>query len=220
MPPAKDKQLTLGVPLNGILTFRGRTLPGEWQCAVCTTRNPKDAAVSMYHHARDEFGFDGGVDAFLAMYLAGDVEFGSWHAWHAAWARAAPPDAPGGAGGARWLHFEALARDAPARAVAEVADALGELLPEPARRAGSAARDALVARVVAGSRFDAMRAHADAEHAALSARGARVPPATHLRRGAVGGWRDELSDAWSARFDAAFARHMAGTVLEGAYVYV
>ena len=42
MPPAKDKQLTLGVPLNGILTFRGRTLPGEWQCAVCTTRNPKD----------------------------------------------------------------------------------------------------------------------------------------------------------------------------------
>ena len=42
MTTVTKRQLTLGVPLNGILTFRGRTLPSEWQCAVCTTRNPSD----------------------------------------------------------------------------------------------------------------------------------------------------------------------------------
>ena len=29
MTTGAKRQLTLGVPLNGILTFRGRTLPGE-----------------------------------------------------------------------------------------------------------------------------------------------------------------------------------------------
>ena len=43
MTTGTKRQLTLGVPLNGILTFRGRTLPSEWQCAVCTTHNPSDA---------------------------------------------------------------------------------------------------------------------------------------------------------------------------------
>ena len=46
-----------------------------------------------------------------------------------------------------------------------------------------------------------------------------MPPANHLRKGAVGGWRDEISAEWSARFDTAFAARMAGTDLLDAYVY-
>ena len=53
-------------------------------------------------------------------------------------------------------------------------------------------------RVVAGSRFDAMKATHNNQ---AGRRG-------HFRRGVAGGWREEMSEEQSAAIDEAFARRL------------
>ncbi len=38
-----DEDCTIGIPLRGILTLRGRTLPTEWECGVCKCPNSQIA---------------------------------------------------------------------------------------------------------------------------------------------------------------------------------
>lgn len=51
-------------------------------------RNPKDTAVSLFHHAKckPEFGYQGNFDEFARLFLNGNVENGSWFdhvlGWH------------------------------------------------------------------------------------------------------------------------------------------
>ena len=47
---------------------------------IYIARNPKDTAVSLYHHAKSkpEFGFTGDFKTFLRLFLLGQVENGSW----------------------------------------------------------------------------------------------------------------------------------------------
>jgi hypothetical protein len=47
---------------------------------IYIARNPKDVAVSLYHHAKNkpEFQFSGDFDCFLKLFLSGQVENGSW----------------------------------------------------------------------------------------------------------------------------------------------
>ena len=47
---------------------------------ICVTRNPKDSAVSLYHHAKSkpEFQFTGDFNQFCEIFLAGQAENGSW----------------------------------------------------------------------------------------------------------------------------------------------
>jgi hypothetical protein len=55
---------------------------------IYVARNPKDTVVSLYHHARNkpEFGYNGSFGTFLELFLAGEVENGSWFdhvlGWH------------------------------------------------------------------------------------------------------------------------------------------
>ena len=47
---------------------------------IYIARNPKDSAVSLYHHAKSkpEFGFTGDFNSFCTLFLSGQVENGSW----------------------------------------------------------------------------------------------------------------------------------------------
>ncbi len=47
---------------------------------IIVTRNPKDTAVSLYHHAKGkpEFNFQGDFNAFLQIFLSGKAENGDW----------------------------------------------------------------------------------------------------------------------------------------------
>jgi len=47
---------------------------------IVVVRNPKDTAVSLYHHARSkpEFGLTGSFNQFMELFLSGNVENGSW----------------------------------------------------------------------------------------------------------------------------------------------
>jgi hypothetical protein len=47
---------------------------------IYIARNPKDVAVSLYHHAKNkpEFQYSGDFDSFLKLFLGGEVENSSW----------------------------------------------------------------------------------------------------------------------------------------------
>lgn len=55
---------------------------------IYVARNPKDTVVSLYHHAKNkpEFGYNGDFETFVELFLAGQVENGSWFdhvlGWH------------------------------------------------------------------------------------------------------------------------------------------
>jgi hypothetical protein len=47
---------------------------------VYVARNPKDTLVSLYHHSKSkpEFGYTGDFETFFRMFIANQVENGSW----------------------------------------------------------------------------------------------------------------------------------------------
>ena len=81
------------------------TSSGSRIVVVC--RNPRDAAVSMYHHARDKKVFeytDGKWADFFKLFLGGNVESGCFFEWHRAWWKVAKADPEQ----ILWLHYEDL----------------------------------------------------------------------------------------------------------------
>jgi hypothetical protein len=52
-------------------------------------RNPKDVLVSLYHHAKNkpEFEYSGDFETFFELFLAGNVESGSWFDHFTEWAK-------------------------------------------------------------------------------------------------------------------------------------
>lgn len=43
--PEEAATITVGVPLRGMLLWKGRTLPPEWYCAVCKVTNDASRAL-------------------------------------------------------------------------------------------------------------------------------------------------------------------------------
>jgi hypothetical protein len=153
---------------------------------VVVCRNPFDACVSMYHHARDKPVFeyaDGEWDDFFGLFMSGQVESGCFFAWHAA-AQADP-------GRILWLHYEALLADPHGTVAAVAAHCRLGLLPSGTVDA------ALVQRVVSASSFSAMKV----QHEASAAK-------NHFRQGKSGGWRAYFSRAQKE----AMERKAAGTL--------
>ena len=156
---------------------------------ILVCRNPKDAAVSMLHHATDgpSFGWRGnGWDDFAPLFLEGQVESSSWWDWHRGWydaVGAADTDA------VLWVTYEEMDADleAVARRVAKFLD-LG-------------VTDAHVRACVARARFGAMKADAARRDAATLADGGYIKK-NHIREGGIGGWRSVMDAATSAAFDA------------------
>lgn len=155
--------------------------------AIIVCRNTKDAAVSMLHHTRNipGFGFHGGWDEFVPLFLEGRVESSSIWEWHRGWweAATASPQC------VLVVHFE----DLKANLAAEVGRVAAHL--------GLERSAAELAAVAARCTFEAMKAEA-AERDAATVKAGGVVKKEHFRQGKTGGWRELMSPAQLAAFDA------------------
>lgn len=156
---------------------------------VVVTRNPKDACVSLYHHARDlagVFDYRGDFQHFASeLFLKGNAESGCFWAWHAGWQRAAeehPSDII-------WISYEELKRD-PLNTTRRLADFLGMPLS-----------DDVVLKSVNASSFQQMKQVFAEEDKKVEARGQFVKK-NHIRQGEMGSWVQDIDGALLAEFDA------------------
>jgi Sulfotransferase domain len=153
--------------------------------AVYLVRDARDVAISEYHFLTRKGRFEGDLDAFLDVFLAGSADgYGSWDAHVASWCdgwRGAQRDRIS-------VRYEDMLADCEA-ALAGVLRFLGADVP--GRR---------VARAVERNSFARMRAKEIA-----GAPGGRAPTGSRaqVRSGTAGQWRSQLSDDQRARFWAA-----------------
>lgn len=155
---------------------------------VCVARNPKDTAVSLFHHARSkpEFGLtDSNFEHFCELFLAGKVENGSWFSHVLDWYKLSKeqPD------NHLFLQYEDMYQD-PTAAVWKIAAFLGV-----------ECSDEIVAKVVQHSTIQEMR-----EKASIGL--------NHLRKGGYGGWRTVFTVRMSEVFDEVYQHHMNGSELK------
>jgi hypothetical protein len=164
---------------------------------IYVARHPKDTAVSAFHHHRGflSFGYEGDWDDFFALFCAGRVESGPWHAhvlgW---WARRKDPNV-------FFLRYEDMHRDLPA-AVRAIAAFIG--VP-----ALNAAEESLV---VAQSGFEAMRVDPSCNYSWTASRRRPAEP-PFMRRGETGDWRRVFTPAQSAHWDRLCAHFLQGSGL-------
>jgi hypothetical protein len=163
-------------------------------------RNPFDCAVSFYHHTRGfvrHYDFaDGTFDDFFECFIRGEVDFGDYFDHLASWLpRVGEPNL-------LFFTYEQMLADPGAAVVA-----VGAFLGDAAARA--AAEPELVARVVAASSFDSMRAD---QRRWSSERPANMPE--FVRKGVVGDWANHFSGEQAARLAAKFVERTRGTRAE------
>ncbi len=166
-------------------------LPRQWLPArgrfVVIVRDPADVAASYYELHCAYLGFEGSLDEFLARFVAGRVQYGSWWTHVDGWQRHAA-DAQ-----VHVVRYEALRADPHAE------------LRRVAVFAGLPHDEASLARAVEGaslSRMKALEERFDHATSLLLERG--VQPGRFIGRARGGG--GGLSDAQRARLDAAGRR--------------
>eukprot|EP00401_Gymnodinium_catenatum_P065368 CAMPEP_0117506192 /NCGR_PEP_ID=MMETSP0784-20121206/25778_1 /TAXON_ID=39447 /ORGANISM="" /LENGTH=366 /DNA_ID=CAMNT_0005301651 /DNA_START=41 /DNA_END=1141 /DNA_ORIENTATION=- len=157
---------------------------------IVVVRNPKDVAVSFFHHTKDcieVFGYDGDWDHFLReLFLHGLLECGCFWDWHAKWYKEAQR---AGDDQIMWISYEEMKADLPA-AIARVASFCN--IPADAE---------LIASVAGASTFSKMQQNFAEEDAKKLAMGEFVKP-NHIRQGKSGAWRKTFSGEQEAAFDA------------------
>lgn len=155
---------------------------------ILVTRNPKDVALSYYHHGHDTsiYKYTGDWKHFLhELFLRGVIDFGDFWAWHGSWwrARAAlPPDR------LLWISYEEMQNDLPG-AVRRVADFIHVPVTEE-----------VVSAIVSGASFANMKKDWTAREQEQSG---LLVKKNHIRQGRSGAWREAMSAADSDAIDAA-----------------
>jgi hypothetical protein len=164
---------------------------------IYVARNPKDTAVSAFHHHRGfkSFDYHGDWNNFFNLFVQGNVESSSWFRhvldW---WAHHADPNV-------LFLKFEAMKRDPPA-VVRQIAAFMGV----------NDLSEAEVAAIAAQSDFSAMQGDIRANYSWTNTRRREDGPA-FMRKGDVGDWENYFSPEQNAVFDKLYAEQMAGTGL-------
>ena len=149
---------------------------------IVVTRNPKDAAVSHYHHTIDLphiFKYNGSWDHFLRkIWIPGKVESGSFWEWHQSWWKVCQE----GSVDLLWISYEELLSE-PEKSISRVAKFIGL---EPTTE--------LTKGVLAASNFQAMKQTAAEEDAKLVAIGkADQVKRNHIREGKSGSWTETFT---------------------------
>ena len=142
---------------------------------IIIARNPADAAVSMWHHARDvpAFGYEGDFEHFLReLYLPGNVESGCFWDWHGGWWREYGEKLDK----ILWVSYEDFK-----------IDPLG-VITKVAKFIDCGASPECIRRTVAVSSFSNMRNKSIASDKEKEKRGVPVKK-NHIRQGLAGAWR-------------------------------
>ncbi|EDQ84490.1 uncharacterized protein MONBRDRAFT_34674 [Monosiga brevicollis MX1] len=144
---------------------------------IIITRNPKDTAVSLFHHMRNKksFDFEGTWDDFFAMMKQETVESSNFFKWHAPYWKAYRE----GRINALWLHYEWVTEHLE-EAVAKVAAFVDKDLPSET-----------VKKIASACTLDSMKANPKADCSWISG---KQGDAKHLRKGGKGGWMDVFTN--------------------------
>eukprot|EP01064_Diplonema_japonicum_P015398 TRINITY_DN2312_c0_g1_i2.p1 TRINITY_DN2312_c0_g1~~TRINITY_DN2312_c0_g1_i2.p1 ORF type:complete len:325 (+),score=105.93 TRINITY_DN2312_c0_g1_i2:103-1077(+) len=152
---------------------------------IVVVRNPFDAAVSMYHHAKsgDAFSYSGEWDHFIGLYCEGLVESGSFWEWHGRWhaySQEHPSDTI-------WVTFEDMKEDLP-RVVKQLSTFLSIPLSEEE-----------VQKVAENAGFTVMKKQFEEQDAIKEAAGKKVKK-DHIRKGEVGAWVNTFTEEQTKAF--------------------
>eukprot|EP01059_Diplonema_ambulator_P007067 TRINITY_DN1659_c0_g1_i1.p1 TRINITY_DN1659_c0_g1~~TRINITY_DN1659_c0_g1_i1.p1 ORF type:complete len:343 (+),score=145.94 TRINITY_DN1659_c0_g1_i1:52-1029(+) len=156
---------------------------------ILVVRNPFDAAVSMFHHARDvpQFLYSGDWEHFLDMYCKGHVESGTFWDWYGGWYKHHQDPTSD----TYWISFEEMKDDLP-----KVIRELGAFL-------NIELTDDIVTKVAEASGFDAMKEQFAEQDALKAANGnEREIKKNHIRKGESGAWKETFTDEQEEEFRA------------------
>jgi hypothetical protein len=164
--------------------------PGRYIYGI---RNGLDVSVSYYYHARKYLGWEGSLGEFFSSrFMAGEVPYGSWFEHVARWIRNEDRL------NVLVVAYENLSADLEA-GVKRIADFCGITI-DPAA----------MPRILERCSFAFMREH----DAKFELHGSLPPPPTpepsFIRRGQVGGWREELDAKAIREFQEACDRRLRG----------
>jgi len=156
-------------------------------------RNPKDVAVSSFHHDRSKNDYRGSWDEYFERFVRGEVLFGSWFDHVLPWWEAA-----GRNGNVLFLRYEDMKRD------------LDEVVRRIAIFLGVRSDTALVDTVVEKSALASMAANPKTDFHWVPQKEGEPK---HIRKGIVGDWRGTFSPEQSGRLDALVIERLSGTGL-------
>ena len=186
--------------------FKSHTQPqlAPWHCnngkVIVVARNPLDAAVSAFHHAKslpESLRMSDAVTFadFAGAWREGKATFGggSWWDWHARWYRATYQRRTDQV---LWVWYEDMVKDL-AKEVRGVAEFLGV-----------DASDVVVDATVAASSFDSMKQRMDAQERYNESKD-RMVRKHQLRVRKVGGWAEYFDPQMAQAFREQSKRELA-----------
>ena len=191
--PGHTLESLAAVPADTPRYFKTHATPGDLPgcgggeripCKVLyVARNPKDVAVSQYHHVRDKPAYRWRIPfgEFLGMFLAGEVPNGSWFDHVLTWWQRSRQDASG----MLFLKYEDMLAD-PGRAARAVAGFLEIPVDE-----------AVINAIVEGASIEAMKTNP------LTQMGFG-----HFRKGQAGQWREYFTPEQNQTFDEHYRQRM------------
>ena len=167
-------------------------LPGKTSCKyIYIARNPKDVAVSFFHHHRafkHRYKYDQEIkwDDFCRWFTDGQLAYGDFFdhvlSW---WAHKDEPNIP-------FLKFEDMKKDLQA-AVFQIAKFIGKDLTKEE-----------ISTIASKATFGYMQASTEKSYSFAS----------RMRKGVVGDWVNYFSEGQSAELDAKYAQFLNGSGLE------
>ena len=163
---------------------------------ICVIRNPKDAAISMYHHMKKMIPSHllSSWEVYFDKFIDGNVPHGSFHSHFLGWW------AHRDAANILILTFEQMKRD-PRTAVTSVASFLGYSLT-----------DEVIDKIVSDTAFDKMKNNKAANKESWDVLSGDTTM-KFMRKGVVGDWRNFFSPEQSARIDTLVADKLADSGL-------
>ncbi|NEQ78112.1 MAG: sulfotransferase domain-containing protein [Okeania sp. SIO2C9] len=201
LPPSPDParehsyEYFESLPSPRILTFHGwphlipEGLPNTKY--IFLIRNPKDVAVSMYHHLRGKksISYQGNWDEFFELYLSGQIHYGSWFDFHLHWEKFLSSRQQ-----VLYLTYEELQKN------------IKTCLRKLAAFLEIKVSEEVIDKVAIGSRLDEMKKNDKANCNWMIINQNEAP---HLRKGIVGDWRNYFTDKQNQRFNDLYTKKMS-----------
>ncbi|NET40545.1 sulfotransferase domain-containing protein [Okeania sp. SIO2B3] len=183
------------LPSPRILTFHGwpHLIPTGMPNTkyIFLLRNPKDVAISMYHHlrAKKSISYQGNWDEFFELYLSGQVHYGSWFDFHLHWEKFLSSRQQ-----VLYLTYEELHKN------------IKTYLRQLAVFLEIKVSEEVIDKVAIGSRLDEMKKNDKANCNWMIINQNEAP---HLRKGIVGDWRNYFTDEQNQRFNDLYTKKMS-----------
>lgn len=180
-----------------ILTFHGwphltpQGLPNTKY--IFLLRNPKDVAVSMYHHLRGKksISYQNNWNDFFELYLSGQVHYGSWFDFHLHWEKFLSSRQQ-----VLYLTYEELKKN--------IKTCLSQLAAFLEIKVSAEVID----KVAIGSKLEEMKKNDKADCNWMRTNQNEAP---HLRKGIVGDWRNYFTEEQNQRFNDLYIKKMSGS---------